>query len=238
MSGSKSTPEQKRKRLLYLTAVVIALFLLRVILVNTGVISGPKELPVEELTANLSETEALVSAGKIAGHATIMQVSPAGKKKDTDTVYLLTTYEIAAAAKELDGSAVITFGDGTSAKASFNNADKTLGIGVLECEVNGKDSVYFSENVLYQMQVGTPVVFQEDQGNQKLAEGSFLDRSRQQEGFDENVMLIEATDADIAPGTGIYAKTGYWLGLALSEADGSIVCAPGNTAVDYFRTHH
>lgn len=100
-----STPEQKKRRLLYVVLVIAALFVIRLILLQTGRIGNDQPLDEAELAKMFRQSQYLVQAGEQTAGGTLLQIQePTGLHKDQKetTYYILTTYEVAAQAGEAE----------------------------------------------------------------------------------------------------------------------------------------
>ena len=83
--GKKTTKKQKRTRL-FITAVIISsMFVVRLILIQNGVITTAQDLTDEELVTRISPWEVQITTPSGTGRGTVILVST-GKKSASDTV--------------------------------------------------------------------------------------------------------------------------------------------------------
>ena len=124
--GKKTTKKQKRTRL-FITAVIISsMFVVRLILIQNGVITTAQDLTDEELVTRISPWEVQITTPSGTGRGTVILVST-GKKSASDTVYLISTADVV---RDFDKSSTVTFSDGKAYSGEQGNLDEESNIGI------------------------------------------------------------------------------------------------------------
>ena len=233
----KKKIRNKKAVLAFMAAVVIGLFLLRSVLLNRGVIRTPQPLEPAELQRQMNEYEVGINANGHAGRGTILQFTEPKKNQEAGTCYVVSACHLV---KNGADGCEITFSDGTKAAGEVVALNEELDLGILKCSVNGQTSVWFSEDLMYQMQEGDPVYYLDQES---LMSGSYISKDILLEETDTGLrrMAFAGENKNGMSGGGVYSSTGYYLGMIIAGSDSNepaVICIPGNQVVDYFRENH
>jgi len=224
----------KRQVLLFMALVIAGLFVLRAYLLRSGRITPPQALEPAELEALINGYEVEIEAAGYHGSGTIIQFQEAGRKQEYGTCYIVSAAHLLEHLQQ--EKAVVSFSDGTRCEAELIDIDSDLDIGILRCAVNGQDSVYFSEDLLYQMQENDSVYY--ISRDDRLMAGTFVARDVAVPQIGEHMLVFLGENAEGMSGAGIYSETGYYLGMITAGTDGQVACLPGSRVVSYFRENH
>ena len=221
--GKKTTKKQKRTRL-FITAVIISsMFVVRLILIQNGVITTAQDLTDEELVTRISPWEVQITTPSGTGRGTVILVST-GKKSASDTVYLISTADVV---RDFDKSSTVTFSDGKAYSGEQGNLDEESNIGIV--------SVY-SEDIFYQKEAGTELVWLSDDG--ALQKGTFTSRNTEVSGYDKAVLTAEGSMEGTSEGAGLYDTTGNYIGTLITEENGTLIAVPADQVYSYFKVNH
>ena len=202
--GKKTTKKQKRTRL-FITAVIISsMFVVRLILIQNGVITTAQDLTDEELVTRISPWEVQITTPSGTGRGTVILVST-GKKSASDTVYLISTADVV---RDFDKSSTVTFSDGKA----------------------------YSEDIFYQKEAGTELVWLSDDG--ALQKGTFTSRNAEVSGYDKAVLTAEGSMEGTSEGAGLYDTTGNYIGTLITEKNGTLIAVPADQVYSYFKVNH
>lgn len=231
--GKKTTKKQKRTRL-FITAVIISsMFVVRLILIQNGVITTAQDLTDEELVTRISPWEVQITTPSGTGRGTVILVST-GKKSASDTVYLISTADVV---RDFDKNSTVTFSDGKAYSGEQGNLDEESNIGIVSvsAEDNRTDSAY-SEDIFYQKEAGTELVWLSDDG--ALQKGTFTSRNAEVSGYDKAVLTAEGSMEGASEGAGLYDTTGNYIGTLITEKNGTLIAVPADQVYSYFKVNH
>ena len=212
--GKKTTKKQKRTRL-FITAVIISsMFVVRLILIQNGVITTAQDLTDEELVTRISPWEVQITTPSGTGRGTVILVST-GKKSASDTVYLISTADVV---RDFDKSSTVTFSDGKAYSGEQGNLDEESNIGIVSVEA------------------GTELVWLSDDG--ALQKGTFTSRNAEVSGYDKAVLTAEGSMEGTSEGAGLYDTTGNYIGTLITEKNGTLIAVPADQVYSYFKVNH
>ena len=224
----------KRQVLCFFILVIAGMFALRAYLLRSGRIVMPQVLAPAELEALISSYEVDIEAAGYHGSGTIIQFQEPGRKQEFGTCYIVSAAHLLEHLQQ--EKAVVSFYDGTSAECELIDIDTDLDIGILRCQVNGQDSVYYSEDLLYQMQEGDGVYYLSR--DDRVMRGSFVSRDIDIPQIGDHRLVFQGESLEGMSGAGIYSATGHYLGMIAAGTDGQVACLPGNRVIRYFRENH
>lgn len=230
--GKKTTKKQKRIRLFLTVVIVSSMFVVRLILIQTGVIQGAQDLTDAELVSRITPWEVTIQTPSGTGRGTVMLVST-GRKNASDTVYLISTEGVV---QDFDDSSEVTFSDGSSYSGTLGSTDEEKDIGIVSVQADGKSDSTYSEDIFYQKEAGSEVVWLDDAGN--LQKGTFTSRSAVVDGYDIALLTAEGSMDGTSEGAGLYDTTGNYLGTLITEENGTLLAIPANTMYSYFKVNH
>lgn len=230
--GKKTTKKQKRIRLFLAAVIVSSMLVVRIILIQNGVITAAQDLSDEELVTRISPWEVQIKTSSGTGRGTVILVS-SGKKGASDTVYLISTADVA---KGFDKTSTVTFSDGTAYSGERGNLDEESNIGIVRVTADGRTDSAYSEDIFYQKEAGTELVWLSDDGT--LQKGTFTSRNAKVEGYDKAVLTAEGSMEGTSEGAGLYDTTGNYIGTLITEEDGTLIAVPADQIYSYFKVNH
>lgn len=230
--GKKTTKKQKRIRLFLAAVIVSSMLVVRIILIQNGVITAAQDLSDEELVTQISPWEVQIKTSSGTGRGTVILVS-SGKKGASDTVYLISTADVA---RDFDKTSTVTFSDGTAYSGERGNLDEESNIGIVRVTADGRTDSAYSEDIFYQKEAGTELVWLSDDGT--LQKGTFTSRNAKVEGYDKAVLTAEGSMEGTSEGAGLYDTTGNYIGTLITEEDGTLIAVPADQMYSYFKVNH
>lgn len=230
--GKKTTKKQKRIRLFLAAVIVSSMLVVRIILIQNGVITAAQDLSDEELVTQISPWEVQIKTSSGTGRGTVILVS-SGKKGASDTVYLISTADVA---RDFDKTSTVTFSDGTAYRGERGNLDEESNIGIVRVTADGRTDSAYSEDIFYQKEAGTELVWLSDDGT--LQKGTFTSRNAKVEGYDKAVLTAEGSMEGTSEGAGLYDTTGNYIGTLITEEDGTLIAVPADQIYSYFKVNH
>ena len=230
--GKKTTKKQKRIRLFLAAVIVSSMLVVRIILIQNGVITAAQDLSDEELVTQISPWEVQIKTSSGTGRGTVILVS-SGKKGASDTVYLISTADVA---RDFDKTSTVTFSDGTAYSGERGNLDEESDIGIVRVTADGRTDSAYSEDIFYQKEAGTELVWLSDDGT--LQKGTFTSRNAKVEGYDKAVLTAEGSMEGTSEGAGLYDTTGNYIGTLITEEDGTLIAVPADQIYSYFKVNH
>lgn len=230
--GKKTTKKQKRIRLFLAAVIVSSMLVVRIILIQNGVITAAHDLSDEELVTQISPWEVQIKTSSGTGRGTVILVS-SGKKGASDTVYLISTADVA---RDFDKTSTVTFSDGTAYSGERGNLDEESDIGIVRVTADGRTDSAYSEDIFYQKEAGTELVWLSDDGT--LQKGTFTSRNAKVEGYDKAVLTAEGSMEGTSEGAGLYDTTGNYIGTLITEEDGTLIAVPADQMYSYFKVNH
>ena len=235
-----TTTKQKQKaiRLLLAGLIVASMFVVRFILLKNDMIRSPEVLEPDVLQERINAYEVRIDTGVSRGGGTILQAG--GTRKNRDLIYIVSAAHILKDFQSSDGErpGEVLLPDGTALQGEVIYLDSDRDFGFLRCEGTYDRSVYFSEDLLYQVKEAETVYY-ESADNGELYAGSFVGRDVEVPSQEGRYMVFLGTAENGMSGSGIYAPTGYFLGtIVAGSEDGNVLGIPGNAIVDAFRRNH
>lgn len=231
--GTKTTKKQKRTRMLLAVIIVSSMFLVRILLIQNGTIHEAEVLTDEELQSRIPACEVTLKTPAGVGRGTVILVQSSRKKDTQDTVYIITTAEIA---ESFDDSSEVIFEDGEALNGTQTDISEDENLGIVSVTADGKSDCSYSEDTFYQKESGSELVWTDDDGN--LQKGTFLSENASYTGYENSVLTGEGSADGTSEGAGLYDPTGTYLGLLLEEDNGTLIAVPADQVYSYFRLNH
>ena len=220
---------------LFAVAAIAAMFLIRYILLQTGAIDEMYTLDEEELYAALDAYEVSVSCSLSGGKVqeaggTILDGRKISTGDEDYTLTIVTSYAAvgAAVSEEEEAGVTVTLPDSSQADGAIIAWNEEGGYALIQCRYPEELEVYYSRDILYRLDEEEPLYV--------LAYGEVLSGTGAQtdsgaDGIGEDLIRgqLELSEEMILAGSGLYGKSGNYLGMVLrGEEDGAIYAVPGD----------
>ena len=207
-------------------AVILLLFLVRGLLLQSGTIDKLYTLDADQLHTALAKYEVTIQsqseAGTVLGGGTILD----GRKASTkDENYTLTIVTAAHVVGDCD-SVTVTLPDGTTAEGAVIYRETAAGsvsdIAFIQCQYAEEVDVYYSRDILGRLSDGDPAYVLKDG---ELVSGSVTDTDASIEGIGADLLLSDIGSENGMSGSGLYGKSGNYLGMIVQGTeDGTAAC--------------
>jgi hypothetical protein len=231
MKESRFNRTAKNKKVLApaVIGVVLLMFLIRILLVQTGKLNEITELSPEQMQAYISGIDVVLQdTGKDepVGRGTVLNSYKNSIKDKMFSCYIVTTdvlsgnYPVETAAA--DTAMRVILSDGTSAEGVSVSAKEGSGIGIVRVmrEEEGSEAP-FSKDYFANIKEGNPLYF--------LDRGGAL-KSAVFEGFEKD---LSCSDTDgILLGAGLYDAHGAYFGMITGISGDKITWIPGDEVID------
>ncbi len=234
-------------------AVILLLFLVRGLLLQSGTIDKLYTLDADQLHTALAKYEVTIQsqseAGTVQGGGTILD----GRKASTkDENYTLTIVTAAHVVGDCD-SVIVTLPDGTTAEGtvvyretaagssdSESAASDTAGmdsdteagsvsdIAFIQCQYAEEVDVYYSRDILGRLSDGDPAYVLKDG---ELVSGSVTDTDASIDGIGADLLLSDIGSENGMSGSGLYGKSGNYLGMIVQGTENGIAACISATEI-------
>lgn len=232
------TPVQKKRKrieLVLCAVIVVSMLIVRLVLIDRGTIrTQDSALTNEELLSVLERHEVTINEDGPTGYATILSATP-GKRGKADTAVIATGRTVLE--NFADGTTTVKLPNASPVTGSVLASNEEAGIGIIRCEVEDQDSVYYSSNLYYQMETGTQLYFLDS--TESLVPCTVQETDASVDGYTSQMTILQADNlsADdlgtVLCGRGVYSASGYYLGtIETIETDGTAVMASGADVVE------
>ncbi len=216
-------------------AALLGMFLIRAILLGNGTIERMYTLEPDALHDALTKYEVTIqseqSGSTVTGGGTILD----GRKNSTkDAQYTLTI----ATARHVTGDAetvsVIlpdgTETEGTVVAAGGENTGETSDLVFVQCLCEEELDGYYSRDLLERLQAEDPAYVLKRSVEEKiLVSGVIRSVGSSVDGIGEDLILADIGGESGMSGSGLYGKSGNYLGMMVQGTDdGTVACIPAD----------
>lgn len=225
----------KRLFTIVVLAALLGMFLIRAVLLQNGTIERMYTLEPDALHAALSQYEVTIqseqSGNTVTGGGTILD----GRKNSTkDAQYTLTI----ATALHVVGDAqtvCVIMPDGTKVEGTVTaaNAEQTgegEDLAFVQCLWEEEIDGYYSRDLLERLKEEDPAYALKQSGGEKsLVSGGIRSVGSRVDGIGEDLILADIGGTEGMSGSGLYGKSGNYLGMIVQGTeDGTVACIPAD----------
>lgn len=220
-------------------AVVAGMFLVRVILLKTGTLDRMYTLEPDALHDALVKYEVTIQStqsGKtVTGGGTILD----GRKQSTkDEKYTLTVATAAHVVGDAE-TVTVTMPDGTVIEGTVVAAEDTsedkagtqaADVAFVQCLWEEELDGYYSRDLLERVQAGDSAYALKKDGTEgSLVSGTITSVDCAVDGVGEDLILADIGGENGMSGSGLYGKSGNYLGMIIQGTeDGTVACIPAD----------
>ncbi len=217
----------KTKKLLGCIAValVLGMFAVRGLLMNSGKIDEIMTLSPDKLETKMNRTEVIVQTEGYTGHGTAIDSFKGSTKDETFKTYVATAAHLIsedAKAEEI----TVTLKDGTAEKATVEGIDRNRDIAVLLIETKEETEVGYLRDANSRVKTDNTVYCMANDGT--IYAGTVGETSATIEGVGSDMITVSCENAEGMSGGGVYDASGYYIGMIVQGArDELLAVVPG-----------
>ncbi len=235
-------------------AIIIGMFVIRAILLQTGTIDRLYTLDADELHSALAKYEVTIqntqSGQTISGGGTILDGRKSSTKDETFTLTIATAEHVVANAD----SVTVTMPDGTQVEGTVLhlNTDATAlnsgsaadsaktvlpDLAFIQCQWADEIEAYYSRDLLERVEAENAAYALKTNGSSKdLTAGTVKAVDATVDGLGEDLILADIGSENGMSGSGLYGKSGNYIGLIIQGTeDGTAACISADTVVQYMQ---